>query len=183
MSALSVVTLALHVAAWSAGITVAIKSLHLPPPQTVFALACSGLLLLAARMWPRRWRAAATVGVLVLFDALTVWWPLDQQFVTTGFMGDGPDYAEHRDKFEENIPLSAEKPEVQFKSHLADVVLATVAARRVRRRLRRDLARVPKSSAVARGVGRDRVRTRDVLVGRRRPNAGPDLAYPVSLEN
>ena len=122
----AVAVLALHGSAWFAAAVVVMTSLHPPPLQSACALGCSALLLRVINVASRRRRTVAIVAILGAFGAATVAVPLDFQFAGTGFMGDGADYAQNREKFERNIPVAAGHPEIQFKSHLGDMVLAGV---------------------------------------------------------
>lgn len=123
---LTLVMLAIHVATWWAAVIVIAKSFHLPPIQSYLALACSALFLVATDRLRRRQRIAASAASLLLFGVLSVAVPLNQQFANTGFMGDGADYAENRDKFDNNIPFAAGDPQIHFKGHLADAFLGAV---------------------------------------------------------
>ena len=118
--------LAVHVATWSAAAVVIAKSFHLPPIQSYLALACSALFLVVTDRLPRHRRVPAACAILTLFGLLTVAAPLDFQFANTGFMGDGADYADNRDKFDHNIPFVAGDPQIHFKGHLADAFLGAV---------------------------------------------------------
>jgi hypothetical protein len=124
--AVAMLSLAIHVVSWCAAAVVVGKSLQLPPIQSVCALGASAVFLLVTAWAPRRWRTSAAAAALVLFGALTVAVPLDVQFAGTGFMGDGVDFAQHREKFVGNIPVAGGDPQIHFKSHLADAFLAAV---------------------------------------------------------
>ena len=118
--------LALHAAAWGAAAGVVAKSIHPPPLQSALALGGSALLLRVVNVASHRRRMAAIAAILTAFAIATVAAPLELQFAGNGFMGDGVDYAQSRDKFERNIPVAGGEPEIQFKSHLGDMFLAGV---------------------------------------------------------
>jgi hypothetical protein len=89
-------------------------------------LALSAVLLRVADVTSRQWRIRATVAALVIFAMATVAMPLDHQFAGNGFMGDGYDYSQDRDKFERNIPMAGAHQELHFKSHLGDLTMALI---------------------------------------------------------
>ncbi len=122
----AVAVLALHTLAWCAAAVVVLKNLHPPPLQSACALGASALLLRVIDGASRRRRMIAMAAVLAAFGLATVAAPLDFQFAGNGFMGDGSDYSQNRDKFERNIPVAAGHPEIHFKSHLGDLFLAGV---------------------------------------------------------
>jgi hypothetical protein len=124
--AVSLAVLAVHAVAWIAGAAVVVRTLHPPPIQSAVALAASALLLRITDVTAAGARRLAAVGVLVAFGVATVALPLAHEYAGNGFMGDGWDYSQDRDKFDRNAPVAAGHAEIHFKSHLGDLVLATV---------------------------------------------------------
>jgi hypothetical protein len=119
--------LALHIGAWIAAAIVIAKDLHPPPLQSAVVLALSALLLrIGEKLSSRRGRICAVMGALAVFAVAMVVMPLDHQFAGNGFMGDGYDYSQDRDKFERNIPAAGAHQELHFKSHLGDLALALI---------------------------------------------------------
>jgi hypothetical protein len=119
------IAIAVHAAAWTAGLVVIAQSLHAPPAQSAVDLAAGALALRAVDSGTRRWRVTAAAVVLSVFAIATVAVPLEYEFVGQGFMGDGLDFVQNRRKFEENIPFAGGDPAIHFKAHLGDMVLAT----------------------------------------------------------
>jgi hypothetical protein len=118
--------LVLHAATWAAAAGVVAKSVYPPPLQSALALGGSALLLRAVNVSSHRRRMVWMGAILAVFGIAMVAVPLDLQFAGNGFMGDGVDYAQSRDKFERNIPVAGGHPEIQFKSHLGDLFLAGI---------------------------------------------------------
>jgi hypothetical protein len=86
----------------------------------------SALLLRVGELSSSRGRIRAAVAALAIFAVAMVVMPLDHQFAGNGFMGDGYDYSQDRDKFERNIPAAGAHQELHFKSHLGDLALAVI---------------------------------------------------------
>ena len=126
-SLVAAAALVLHVGAWFAAAIVIAKDLHPPPLQSAVVLALSALLLrIGEKLSSRRGRIRAAMGALAVFAVAMVVMPLDHQFAGNGFMGDGYDYSQDRDKFERNIPAAGAHQELHFKSHLGDLALAVI---------------------------------------------------------
>jgi hypothetical protein len=66
----------------------------------------SALLLRVGELSSRRGRIRAAMAALAVFAVAMVVMPLDHQVAGNGFMGDGYDYSQDRDKFERNIPAA-----------------------------------------------------------------------------
>ena len=118
--------LAFHALASIAAATVIARDLTAPPLQSAVVLALSALVLRVSDVAPRAWRIRATAAALVVFGIAMTALPLDHQFAGNGFMGDGYDYSQDRDKFERNVPAAGAHQELHFKSHLGDLMLALI---------------------------------------------------------
>jgi len=123
---LAAAALVFHAAAWIEAAIIVARDLKPPPLQSAAVLALSAVLLRVADVTSRQWRIRATVAALVIFAIATVAMPLDHQFEGNGFMGDGYDYSQDRDKFERNIPMAGAHQELHFKSHLGDLTMALI---------------------------------------------------------
>jgi hypothetical protein len=125
-SSVAAAAVALHIGAWFAAAIVIAKDFHPPPLQSAVVLALSALLLRLGELSSRGTRLRAAIAALAVFAVAMVAMPLDHQFAGNGFMGDGYDYSQDRDKFERNIPAAGAHQELHFKSHLGDLVLAVI---------------------------------------------------------
>ena len=125
-SLVAAAALALHIGSWFAAAIIIAKDLHPPPLQSAVILALAALLLRVGELSSRRGRIRAAMAALAVFAVAMVVMPLDHQFAGNGFMGDGYDYSQDRDKFERNIPAAGAHRELHFKSHLGDLALAVI---------------------------------------------------------
>ncbi|PYR66782.1 MAG: hypothetical protein DMF88_15220 [Acidobacteria bacterium] len=123
---LAAAALVFHAAAWIEAAVIIARGLKPPPLQSAVVLALSAMLLRVTDVTSRRWRIRATSATLILFAIAMVAMPLDHQFEGNGFMGDGYDYSQDRDKFERNIPMAGAHQELHFKSHLGDLTMALI---------------------------------------------------------
>jgi hypothetical protein len=123
---LATAALLFHAAAWIEAAVIIARDLKPPPLQSAVVLALSAVLLRVADVTSRHWRIRATVAALIIFALAMVAMPLDHQFEGNGFMGDGYDYSQDRDKFERNIPMAGPHQELHFKSHLGDLTMALI---------------------------------------------------------
>ena len=115
-----------HAAAWLEALVIIVRDLKPPPLQSAVVLALSAVLLRVSDVASRTWRIRSAVGALFVFAVMMVAMPLDHQFGGNGFMGDGYDYSQDRDKFERNIPAAGAHQELHFKSHLGDFTMARI---------------------------------------------------------
>lgn len=115
-----------HALAWIEAAIIIARDLKPPPLQSAVVLALSALLLRLGDVASRTWRIRATVGAMVVFAAAMMLMPLDHQFAGNGFMGDGYDYSQDRDKFDRNVPMAGAHQELHFKSHLGDLTLGLI---------------------------------------------------------
>jgi len=123
---IAAIALTLHAGAWIPALVVIARNLHPPPLQSAVVLGLSALLLRVGDVSSRRWRTRAVMAALALFAVAMTVMPLDHQFAGNGFMGDGYDYSQDRDKFQRNVPAAGAHQELHFKSHLGDLTLAVI---------------------------------------------------------
>ena len=116
--------LALHGASWVPALSAVVPSLGVPPIQSVALLVLAVAMLRVSRRRERRNRLLSAAGVLAAALLLMATLALPFEHVGQNFMGDGQDFAGHREKFEINIPLAGGTPELHFKAHLGDALLA-----------------------------------------------------------
>jgi hypothetical protein len=116
--------LAVHVATWIPAVRVLVPSIGLPLVQSVVLLALAAAMIRASSIPTRRERAARAAVVLAIAFVLMCLLSLPFEHVGQNFMGDGQDFAGHRSKFEENIPLAGGRPALHLKAHLGDALLA-----------------------------------------------------------
>jgi hypothetical protein len=115
--------LLVHAIGWAAALDRLIRSgsLSVPPVQSAIALALGLVAIRAASSGSRRTRQTATGVVLALLLAGFIAAPLPLQVNGRSYMGDGTDFATDRRDFDEHFPYA--RGELQFKSHLGDLVL------------------------------------------------------------
>jgi hypothetical protein len=123
---LAAAALLFHAAAWLEALVIIVRDLKPPPLQSAVVLALSAVLLRVSDVVSRTWRIRSAAGALFVFAVMMVAMPLDHQFGGNGFMGDGYDYSQDRDKFERNIPMAGAHQELHFKSHLGDFMMARI---------------------------------------------------------
>jgi hypothetical protein len=116
--------LVVHVVSWVPAVRAVGSDIGVPPVQSVALLLLAVTMMLVTRWRNRRTRLAAAGAVLAAALLLMVTLSLPFEHVGQNFMGDGQDFAGHREKFEINIPLAGGKPELHFKAHLGDALLA-----------------------------------------------------------
>lgn len=118
------VVLAIHIMAW--GVWASLLARPRIAAPSVCVLVLGTLMFFVSGVRRRQLRAERAVGLLVIFFALSIAMPLPKEYAGAHFMGDGTDYATDRRQFDRMFPLTAGRPELQFKSHLSDLMLATV---------------------------------------------------------
>ena len=116
--------LAVHFAGWAAAL--AFLARPSVARQSVVLLAFASVMLGAATLARRRARRASAIALFAAFLVSTVLVPLPHQYEDVHFMGDGTDFAAHREKFEANVPWAGSRRELHFKAHLGDAMLAGV---------------------------------------------------------
>ena len=121
----TVAAVLVHVAGWAAAISVLWRygTLHVPPIQSAIALGL-GLLTIRASSEGRRIRQLVVVGALGATLAAFVFAPLPVRFDGNGYMGDGAENVEHREKFEVSFPVA--HGQLPFKAHLGDFLIASL---------------------------------------------------------
>lgn len=115
--------LLVHAVGWAAAADRLFRegTLLLPQIQSAIALALGLVAIRAAAAGSRRTRQTVTGAVLALLLLGFIAAPLPLQVNGRSFMGDGTDFATDRQDFDEHFPYA--RGELQFKSHLGDLVL------------------------------------------------------------
>jgi hypothetical protein len=124
LAILACAALAVHGAAWIPAVRTLAPSVAVPPVQSFALLTMAVAMMRVSAMPRRRDRAERAAAVLMMTLVLMCLLSLPFEHVGQNFMGDGQDFAGHRSKFEENIPLAGGRPELHLKAHLGDALLA-----------------------------------------------------------
>jgi hypothetical protein len=116
--------LAVHVMTWVPAARPLAAATSIPPLQSIVLVLLGAAMMGVSTLATRRLRGVTACVVLTIAFTMMLTLSLPFEHVGQNFMGDGEDFAGHRSKFEENIPLAGGRPELHFKAHLGDALLA-----------------------------------------------------------